>query len=204
MENLLLNKSAAKKNNTQNKKCKKCNKKVKYVKQTPKNSKIYDNKHYLLVYLKTLLGVYKNLPNIISILDKIIERRATSLTSTSSIYSSTYIETYNQVNKVINLSDRKSKLLNLYVIIEKVLDSLKVDDRKIIIYKFVQKSKVSDIAKEVGCCDRSVFRRIDSIMNKMVDFMLDKNWTLEFLKNQIGNESWIEDAFKQNLKQEEL
>jgi len=166
------------------------------------NLDLENQKYYLKIYVKTLLEIYKNLPNILCVLDKIIERRASTLMPTSSIYGGSFNETYEQVNKVINLSERKDKLLNLYVIIEKFLEFLNQQERKIIILKFVQKYKNIDVAKDVNMSERTIFRKIDKILDKIALFLINQNWNLEFLKHQVGNESWINDLYKQKVNED--
>ena len=64
-------------------------------------------------WIKTLLSVHSNLPEIIKSVDKIIEINASSLSFITDIYN-TEKSTYAQVEKVIDLTERKNKLLNLF------------------------------------------------------------------------------------------
>ena len=155
----------------------------------------------LIVYIKTLLEAYKSLPNIIHTIDKIIENRASTL-PTSYIYGDSYLATYRSIDKVIDLGERKNKLLNLYVMIEKLLDSLIDKDRKIIILKYVKKCTTEEIAEETKSVTRTIYRRINSALEKLATNALKNNWTSYFIKTQIGNEPWLEEIFNEKLKKE--
>ena len=157
----------------------------------------------LLIYIKVLLEAYKSLPNIINIIDRIIEKRASTIPMTS-IYGNSYYSTYTEMNKMINLGARKDKLLNLYVIIENMLDSLDDKDRKIAVLKFVQKNTTEEIAKETNIAERTIYRQVKKIIEKLGVYMLSQNWDTDFIKKQIGqNEPWLEDLFYRK-KHEEL
>lgn len=168
-----------------------------------KNKLLLDEarKTNLIVYIKTLLEAYKSLPNIIHTIDKIIENRASTL-PTSYIYGDSYLATYRSIDKVIDLGERKNKLLNLYVMIEKLLDSLIDKDRKIIILKYVKKCTTEEIAEETKSVTRTIYRRINSTLEKLATNALKNNWTSYFIKTQIGNEPWLEEIFNEKLKKE--
>ena len=188
-----------------NKKCKNNKKESKNGEKCLKNQDILIKQAYetnLISYIKALLGIYKNLPNIIGILDKIIEQRATTLVPTNTIYGDSYLQTMNQINKVINLTERKDKLLNLYVIIENIINSLDYTDRKIAILRYTKKYTCLEIANETNITERSVFRKLNRLLEKIAVFMLKQNWNTKFLDNQIGNEAWIYDAIKQTQKED--
>lgn len=185
-----------------NKKCNFYQIKAKNEANICKNGKNYDEKllsiaykSELNIYIKVLLEAYKSLPNIINIIDRIIEKRASSIMPVTTIYGSNYFNTFSEMNKVIDLTDRKDKLLNLFVIIENLLDSLNDNDRKIAVLKFVQKNTTEEIAKEMKTTDRTIYRRTNKIIEKLAIYMLKQNWTSEFLKSQIGNEPWIKELF---------
>ena len=78
-------------------------------------------------WIKTLLSSQSTFPEIIKTLDKIIELQATSLSFSSTIYN---LEnpTFNQIEKVIDLSDRKTHLLNIFVMTKELTKGLSFSD----------------------------------------------------------------------------
>lgn len=155
----------------------------------------------LITYIKMLLEAYKSLPTIIGIVDRLIENKA-SLISTSSIYGNSYLATYKDVDKIIDMTQRKDKLLNIFFIVDTMLDSLSDQDRKIAVLKFVQRNTAEDIAKEIKSTSRTVFRKASRIVEKLAVFCLNNNWTSAFIKTQIGNEPWLDDIYKKKKSEE--
>lgn len=154
----------------------------------------------LNIYVKTLLEAYRTLPNVIKILDQIIESRASNAMLSSGLFSSTYDE----IDKVIELSERKDKLLNLYVICDNMLRMLPEKQRKFAIMKFVKKRNIESIAEELGTTKRSVYRSANNIIKLLCIKLLERNWDTKFIEFQIcENEHWLETIFEKKLKEEE-
>lgn len=154
----------------------------------------------LNIYVKTLLEAYRTLPNVIKILDQIIESRASNAMLSGGLFSSTYDE----IDKVIELSERKDKLLNLYVICDNMLRMLPEKQRKFAIMKFVKKRSIESIAEELGTTKRSVYRSANNIIKLLCIKLLERNWDTKFIEFQIGeNEHWLETIFEKKLKEEE-
>lgn len=153
----------------------------------------------LNIYVRTLLEAYRTLPNVIKILDQIIESRASNAMLSSGLFSSAYDE----IDKVIELSERKDKLLNLYVITDNMLRMLPEKQRKFAIMKFVKKRSIESIAEEFGTTKRSVYRFANNIIKTLSLKLLEKKWDSKFIEFQIDeNEHWIENIFENKLKEE--
>ena len=73
-----------------------------------------------------------------------------------------------------------------------------------VILKFIQKNPTHEIARELDLTERTIYRRINSVLNKIAEFMINENWGLDFIKNQVGDESWIEESYKKKLADELL
>ena len=74
-------------------------------------------------WIKTLFSSYSTLPEIIKTVDKIIELQASSTSFISDIYNLEK-SAYDQVEKVINLSERKNNLLNIYIMVKELYKKL--------------------------------------------------------------------------------
>ena len=88
------------------------------------------------LWIKTLLSAHSNLPEIIKSVDKIIEINASSLSFITDIYN-TEKSTYAQVEKVIDLTERKNKLLNIFLMSKNLLSSVSEDDRLFLKRKYI-------------------------------------------------------------------
>lgn len=156
-------------------------------------------KTQLDIYVKTLFEIYRTLPNVIKILDQIIESRASNAMISNGLFSSTFDE----VEKVIELSERKDKLLNLYFIADNMMKMLSEKQRKFATIKFIKKHTTETIAEELGTTKRSVYRSANTIIKQLCLKMLEKKWDSKFIAFQIGeNEKWIENIFNSKLKEE--
>lgn len=165
------------------------------------SSKMWDEakRTQLDIYVKTLFEIYRTLPNVIKILDQIIESRASNAMISNGLFSSTYDE----IEKVIELSERKDKLLNLYFIADGMMKMLSEKQRKFANIKFIKKHTTETIAEELGTTKRSVYRCANSIIKQLCLKMLEKKWDSKFIAFQIGeNEKWIENIFNSKLKEE--
>lgn len=156
----------------------------------------------LFAYIKVLLRAYKSIPNIISILDKIIEKRATTIIPTSSIYGGKF-STYGEIDHVINLADRKDKLINLYVMTGEMLSCLENQDKKLLTLKYVKMLTSEEIASALNITERTIFRRVNSALNKLAISLLKKNWTSQFIKSQMGDEPWLNEIYEK-VKNDEI
>lgn len=158
-------------------------------------------KTQLHLYVKTLLEAYRTLPNVIKILDQIIEKRASSaMLACSGIFSNTYDE----IEKVIELSERKDKLLNLYIITDNMLKMLSEKQRKFVIMKFVKKRNIDAIAEELKITKRNVYRNANNLIKQLCIKMLERKWDSDFIALQIGkNEVWLENIFNKKYEEEQ-
>ncbi len=171
------------------------------IKIANKRVKLNDSNFELFIYIKVLLSAYKTLPNIIGYLDKLIEKRASSFIFTSTIYGSNN-STFSEMNHVIDLSERKDKLLNLFVMSENLISSLSGDEKRLAVMKWVKNLSAEEIAFSFGITERTVYRRILTIQKKLMKFLIDKNWTASFIRSQIGNEPWLEELYCKKLRDE--
>ena len=177
-------------------------------KQEQKNKKDSELKAYLNLisddqkmkfWIKTLLSVYNNLPEIIKSVDKIIEINASSVSFVSDIYNAEK-STYAQVEKVIDLTERKNNLLNIYLITKNLLSCVSDENRLFLKRKFVYNWTSEDLAEEYQICVRTVFRRTEKIIDQIYQATKRKNWSLKFINLQVKNECWLQEKYKKIVK----
>ena len=150
------------------------------------------------IWVKTLLSIFGSLPNIIKLIDSIINKNATN-----PFGNNMYDSTMGQINKVINLYDRKNKLLNIYLLIKKMIENASEDEKKIIGLKFVNKVTIPAMAQKFGCTERNVFRKINNVVDKLTASTIERGWTICFIETQLSNEPWIMENYN-TFKAEEL
>lgn len=148
-------------------------------------------------YAKTFLIIYPTLPNIVSIVDGIVEKRAASSISLSSIYAGTS-HTYKQIEKVIDLSERKYKLLNIFSLIKEIIAPLSLIDYEIVDLKFFRRKKTADISEILEMDERAIYRKINKILDGIVKFMHMNLIDIETIENLIRGEGWIKEIYKKS------
>lgn len=160
--------------------------------------RVYGEFEDMKIWVKTLLEIYGSLPNIIKILDQIISSNAISPFGVSQACS---INTFSQVEKVIDYCERKDKMLNIYVLISKLVDSLDKKDRELVNLKFLSKASIDTISQMLDTDRRNVYRRCDAIVNKLACFALSVGWSCLFISSQVDGESWVKEQFESNKKE---
>lgn len=161
--------------------------------------KLLNEDQKMKLWIKTLISVQSNLPEIIKSVDKIIEMNASSLSFASDIYNAEKT-TYAQVEKVIDLTERKNKLLNIYLISKNLISCVAEDDRVFLKRKFVYNWTAEDLANEYNVSIRTVFRRTEKLIDKIHELTKRKNWSINFINLQVKGENWLYEKFKRFAK----
>jgi len=145
-------------------------------------------------WIKTLFASFSTLPEIIKTVDKIIELQASSVSFVNDIYNAEK-SAFDQVEKVINLSERKNNLVNIYLMVKELYKSLNDENIEIIEKKYLYGCSIDDIAKEMGLSSRTIYRRIDKIVDEVYQFCKNRRWSLMFIESQLKEEGWIKDRY---------
>ena len=146
------------------------------------------------IWIKTLLYSYKVFPRLISTVDKIVELQASNFSFSSNIFnSSSKLES--QFEKVIDMSERKKSLVNIHIMMTKMLNDLPYESKKLVEYKFIDNMTSEDIATELEISERTVYRKIQKVLDEVYGYFFDNRWSLEFIEFQVKNEDWLFDKF---------
>lgn len=145
-------------------------------------------------WIKTLLSSYNTIPEIIKTIDKIIELQASSLTFASDIYNQSK-STLSQVEKVIDLTERKNSLLNIYIMIKEMIKKLSETDAEMLEKKFVFNWSSEELAREYEVSVRTIYRKIDRIIEQIYEYCIKHKWSLRFIELQVKEEGWLKEKF---------
>ncbi len=141
-------------------------------------------------WAKTLLTAYRYLERIADALDSMIESRGLLSRNVSGInYSINNIFTLSE--KIINLSERKVKLINLKVLTEKCLKKCGDKTACLLIEKYIDGRKNDDIAKRNDIAYRTLFRRLSLGEQKFQSVLDSMGFTEEKLDEYLSCEKWI-------------
>ncbi len=145
-------------------------------------------------WIKTLISEQSTIPEIIKTVDKIIEIQASSVSFSTEIFNRNG-STINQVEKVIDLTERKNSLINLYVMTKKMLKSLSADNHDFLERRFIYNWSAEELAEYYSISIRTVYRKIDSLIKTVYSECLKFKWTLNFIESQTKNEEWLKEKF---------
>ena len=144
-------------------------------------------------WIKTLISEQSTIPEIIKTVDKIIEIQASSVSFNTDIFNKN--GTISQVEKVIDLTERKNSLINLYVMTKKMLKALSSDDHDFLERRFIYNWSAEELAEYYSISIRTVYRKIDSLIKSIYSECLKFKWTLKFIETQTKDEEWLKEKF---------
>ena len=145
-------------------------------------------------WIKTLLASYNTIPEIIKTVDKIIELQASTVSFSSDVFNGSN-SLINQVESLIDLSQRKNSLLNIYIMTKELVKNLSDEDLNFIEKRFVYNWSTEDLSKEFNISARTIYRKIDRIINLIHSRAISKNWSLRFIESQTKQETWLKEKF---------
>ncbi len=154
------------------------------------------------IWAKTLLSSYRFLERIAGAIDKIIEKKA--LASSSMLGSDILTSnTLTLTDKIIELSERKVKLINMKVLTEQALKNMKEIDAKILIKRYIEKVPVESIYADLGIARRTYFRKIGEAESAFEANCAHMSFPNERLDNYLKSEAWIMEV-KRSFEKGEL
>lgn len=135
---------------------------------------------------KALISAYKFIERTCNAIDEFIFKHAINYGPDPDVSS-----TYDVVNNIVNLMERKNKLIKLKQVIDDTVQSMSKLDKQILILKMRFRLNVKNMQAILKLSsERTAFRKID---NALASFTrrLNENEYAKNIKNLIENEGWI-------------
>lgn len=151
----------------------------------------------LKVWSKTLLNVYDCLFSLTKEIDKIVEKFAID---SCNFYG--FNRTFLDVQKIIDLTDRKVTLINIKVVIEKALLGLDDISCKILTLRFVDKMSHDMVIKALNIKRRTYFRKYNDAVSKFANKLLISGYDENNILKLIKDEKWILYLFNEYYEKE--
>lgn len=145
-------------------------------------------------WAKTVLEIYRHLETICGAIDDAV--RKTSMSGFGVSGDARY-----SADKMIELIQKKKKLINLKVLVEKVLVSLNIVDTKILTLFYLDNVKAKDIASMLNMNIRTFFRKKDAGLTRFANAMKIEGYDSNYLYDTYSSEHWIINAYENNEKQ---
>ena len=142
------------------------------------------------IWAKTILSTYRYLERIAGAIDKMIEDRGLySRDMSGANFSSNNI--FNLAEKLIELSERKVKLINLKILTEKALETCGDNSAGLLIAKYIDGKRNLDIIEERGLSYRTYFRRLSDAEFRFEEALAHNGYDHKKLNEYLSSEKWI-------------
>ena len=137
---------------------------------------------------KSTLSIYRYLSTMSKSMDKLIIANSTN---SNSVMLQKYQTTHYQANKIIDLIDRKRKIVNLKVIVDDVVSKLSKSDRRIITLVFFDGVKSEIASQLLGVSLRTFFRRKVNALKQFAMVLQALGYDEEFFESEYAYEKWF-------------
>lgn len=145
---------------------------------------------------KTLVSAYKYIERTCEAIDKFIFNHAISYGPDPALHS-----TFDVLTNIVDLMERKIKLINLKLTIDETIKELSTVNKQILILKMRFRVSVKNIQEILKLpSERTTFRRIDHALAEFV-FHLNENRKREEVEDLLKSENWIANIKKSYEKQ---
>lgn len=146
---------------------------------------------------KSALTIYRYLETMSNTIDKIVVN--TGKTSYSSLLQK-YQSTYYQAGQIIELVERKRKMINLKIAVEDSFAALDVLDRRILGLVYVDGVKSEKVAKLLNMSLRTFFRRKLIALSNFAEEMELAGFNNEFFIKEYSKERWFQSVYNECLQ----
>lgn len=154
---------------------------------------------------KSALSIYKYLSTMTNTIDKIVMDVGKG---SNNLALQRFQSTYYQASKIIELMDRKRKMINLKVSVEEVLNKLDKTNKRILTLVFLDGVKSELVAQMLGMSIRTFFRRKNSAIIEFATIFQCLGYDEEFFEKEYSHEPWFmsvfNDCITRNLSSEEI
>lgn len=137
---------------------------------------------------EAIVKVYRLLNKKCEALDKFINDHAFYFGPTSAEYSSQDV-----CNNIIQLMERKNKLINLKIIVDQAIRTLNDKDKKILLIKMNYNITLAEICEVLNLQERTVFRRIERAFEDLAEALNNSKYAKK-LERILRSEQWIENV----------
>ncbi len=142
---------------------------------------------------KTLLSLYRHFGVMANSIDNLVRRIGINSAFRHTIYDSTIVDS----NKILELTERKIKIINLKVIVENILAELNMKDLKILTLCYVDGVEYKKIIKLLNINQRTFFRRKEIAIARFSNKLAEIGYDADKLEKYLHNENWIKNTYYQ-------
>ena len=147
------------------------------------------------LWTQTILESY----NYINCITRSIDRRVLALGTQS--YKTTNFGkdcTLDLMETVIELIERKKKILKLKVLVENALRNLPVFTSKLLIRKYIDKLSLNDLAMENNITISILRRKLRKAINECYDYFCKLGYCSSYIEQEYLSEPWLVGIYERN------
>ena len=147
------------------------------------------------IWAKTLISIYRFMPAIADAIDNLIKRKTINSQFLNNPYKNS---TYEIANSVIDLTERKIKLINLKVTVKNAVSNLNLNDKRILVLYYIDGVSVNEIVKMLNISIRTFFRRKSVALKNLAKNLVLLGYSAEKLNEYLNSEHWLLNTYKQH------
>ena len=155
------------------------------------------------IWGKTILTIYKYLDRVSASIDKLVKQNA---------FNSFYFVGANQsqngvmevADRILELTERKKKLINLRVLADKALLECDRGSAQILIERYMDGDNSQEIADRHNLNIRTYFRHLFAAEEKFCKNMASFGFDGVKLKNYLAGEKWIMEIYEKFMQENEV
>ena len=153
------------------------------------------------LWVKTLLYTYKYLNRITDGIDQMVEKNAIS----SFYFCGNNCEnaTMAIADKIIAMIERKKRLINIKVLVDKCLLACDRASAQLLVERFIDDDSAEIVASRRGINIRTFFRRQTRAENDFYSQMARLGYSVDKLETYLADEGWIIDVFERFNREEQ-
>lgn len=139
----------------------------------------------------TFLNVYKYLETISNSIDKLVHKQVFA----SSFCNQTSTTTLNNMNKIIELTERKKNIINLNIIIQQCITKMQPGDAKLLVLFYKDGMKSKDISSLLNIRQRTFFRKKVFAVNSFSKTLKFMGYDSSYFDEMFRNEFWLTQVY---------
>ena len=148
----------------------------------------------LKIWARTLLTVQKYLERICNSIDSCIEKKAmaSSFVNSRNVYQNNCASV---AEWILNMSERKTKLINLNVICLNALRGIDRTYAKILALKYFDKLPSAEIISLMGMSERTYFRKLNNAHDSLECWLASNGYDAQYFVEHFESEGWIKEVY---------
>ena len=154
------------------------------------------------IWCKSFLSIYNIIPNLVKSIDKLVYLKSISSAGFS---RNDPDDTYNQVEKIACLTQKKINLINLKLLCDEILLEMNKDAGKLILLRYIDDLPCEEIINLLHLTRRTYFRKLSNALKNFELRLYSKIIKNNVLYNNFITDNFFNDIFEKiNLFEEKV